>query len=108
MGRYERDIIQTLIRSYFDDLSDNIVMFTGTGVRLNTHIHDVVSLMVGGRSSMSENQPPDRINEKFTDGIKPQWWSCVPPGKISRLYADDARGLVDEDLIDDVGASGRV
>jgi hypothetical protein len=54
---------------------------------------------------MTENQPPHSINEKFTDGIKPQWWPRVPPGKISRLYANDARGLVDEDVIDDVGAS---
>ena len=54
---------------------------------------------------MAENQPPHRTNEKFTDGIKPHWWPRVPPGKIGRLYANDARGLVDEDVIDDVGAS---
>jgi hypothetical protein len=29
----------------------------------------------------------------------------VPPGKIRRLYANDALGLVDEDAIDDVGAN---
>ncbi len=51
---------------------------------------------------MAENQRPDSTNEKFTDGIKPHWWPRVPPGKIRRLYANDALGLVDEDLIEDV------
>jgi hypothetical protein len=54
---------------------------------------------------MTENQPPHSTNEKFTDGIKPHWWPRVPPGKIRRLYATDALGLVDEDVIDDVGTS---
>jgi predicted RNA-binding Zn-ribbon protein involved in translation (DUF1610 family) len=54
---------------------------------------------------MAENQPSHRTNEKFTDGIKPQWAQRVPPGKIRRLYENDALGLVDEDLIDDVGTS---
>lgn len=54
---------------------------------------------------MAKNQPSHNANEKFTDGIKPQWWPRVPPGKIRRLYANDALGLVDEDLIDDVGTS---
>lgn len=44
-------------------------------------------------------------NEKFTDGIKPEWEPRVSPGKIRRLYANDALGLVDEELIDAVGTS---
>jgi predicted RNA-binding Zn-ribbon protein involved in translation (DUF1610 family) len=58
-----------------------------------------------GERSMAENQAPHRTNDKFTDGIKPHWWPRVPPGKIGRLYANDALGLVDEDAIDDVGTS---
>ena len=54
---------------------------------------------------MAESHPLHSANEKFTDGIKPQWWPRVPPGKIRRLYANDALGLVDEELIDDVGTS---
>jgi hypothetical protein len=54
---------------------------------------------------MAKNQPPQSTNEKFTDGIKPQWWPRVPSGTIGRLYANDARGLVDGEMIDDAGAS---
>src|SRR5262245_888062 len=54
---------------------------------------------------MGEDQRLRSANEKFTDGIKPHWWPRVPPGKIRRLYATDALGLLDEDLIDDVGSS---
>jgi hypothetical protein len=61
-------------------------------------------VLVGG-GSMAESQPSHSANEKFTDGIKPQWWPRVPTGKIRRLYANDALGLVDEELIDDVGTS---
>jgi hypothetical protein len=54
---------------------------------------------------MAENQRSAGANEKFTDGIKPQWWPRVSRGKIRRLYENDALGLVDADLIDDVGTS---
>jgi hypothetical protein len=54
---------------------------------------------------MADDQRADSTNEKFTDGIKPHWWPRVPPEKIRRLYTNDALGLVDEDLIDDVGTS---
>src|SRR5262245_27741559 len=54
---------------------------------------------------MAENRAPDSANEKFTDGIKPQWWPRVPPEKIRRLYTNDALGLVDEEMLDDVGTS---
>ena len=57
---------------------------------------------------MADNQRPHSTNEKFTDGIKPQWGARVPPGKIQRLYKNDALGLVDADLIDDVGTSLRL
>lgn len=41
--------------------------------------------------------------EKFTDNIRPRWWPRVPKEKIRRLYEDDAKGLVDDFLIEDVG-----
>src|SRR5512142_196383 len=31
------------------------------------------------------------------------WSARVPPHKIQRLYDSDARGLLDEELLDDVG-----
>jgi hypothetical protein len=34
-----------------------------------------------------------------------QWNPCVPQIKLRRLYASDARGLLDEDLLEDVGLS---
>src|SRR5262249_54966833 len=42
-------------------------------------------------------------NTPFTDGIRPQWHPRVPREKIRLLYENDARGLVDETLVDDVG-----
>jgi predicted RNA-binding Zn-ribbon protein involved in translation (DUF1610 family) len=54
---------------------------------------------------MAENQLATDANEKFTNGIKPHWWPRVSPGKIRRLYENDALGLVDAELIDDVGTS---
>ena len=36
---------------------------------------------------------------------RPTWEGRVPREKIARLYAIDATGLVDEDLIEDVGIS---
>ncbi len=42
-------------------------------------------------------------NSPFTDGIRPQWHPRVPREKIRRLYENDARALVDETLVDDVG-----
>ena len=36
---------------------------------------------------------------------KPQWAKKVPPDKIKRLYEQDAKGIYDEELIDDVGIS---
>lgn len=32
----------------------------------------------------------------------PEWVRRVPQWKIARIYEDDARGLHDEELIDDV------
>ncbi|MCL1793091.1 MAG: hypothetical protein FWG34_04395 [Oscillospiraceae bacterium] len=34
---------------------------------------------------------------------KPKWAKKVPPEKIKRLYEQDAKGIYDEELIDDVG-----
>lgn len=48
---------------------------------------------------MEEQEPP----EEFTDDIRPRWHPRVPREKIRRLYENDAAGLVDEDLIDEVG-----
>jgi hypothetical protein len=42
-------------------------------------------------------------NSPFTDGIRPQWHPRVPREKIRLLYENDARGLVEETLVDDVG-----
>ena len=36
---------------------------------------------------------------------KPQWAKKVPPEKIKRLYEQDAKGIYDGELIDDVGIS---
>jgi predicted RNA-binding Zn-ribbon protein involved in translation (DUF1610 family) len=54
---------------------------------------------------LAEDPNPDGKNEKFTDGIEPHWWPRVPPGKLRRLYENDALGIVDDDLIEDVGTS---
>ena len=54
---------------------------------------------------MAETKRPEGNQEKFTDGIQPQWAPRVPPGKIRRLYQNDAMGLVDEELIEDVGTT---
>ena len=34
---------------------------------------------------------------------RPTWASRVPREKIARLYATDAQGIIDEELIEDVG-----
>ena len=39
------------------------------------------------------------------DHKKPKWAKKVPPEKIKRLYEQDAKGIYDEELIDDVGIS---
>jgi len=36
---------------------------------------------------------------------KPVWAKKVPPDKIKRLYEQDAKGIYDEELADDVGVS---
>ena len=36
---------------------------------------------------------------------KPIWAKKVPPEKIKRLYEQDAKGIYDEELVDDVGIS---
>ena len=36
---------------------------------------------------------------------KPTWAPKIPPDKIRRLYEQDARGIYDEELADDVGVS---
>jgi hypothetical protein len=50
---------------------------------------------------MSEPNATDE--EKFTDGIRPRWWPRVPQALVRRLYENDAEGIIDEDLIADVG-----
>jgi hypothetical protein len=35
--------------------------------------------------------------------LKPHWASKVPQSKIRRLYATDAQGIIDDDLINEVG-----
>jgi hypothetical protein len=39
----------------------------------------------------------------FMNHRKPQWAKKVPPEKIKRLYEQDAKGIYDEELADDVG-----
>jgi len=39
------------------------------------------------------------------DYKKPQWAKKVPPEKIKRLYEQDAKGIYDDELVDDVGIS---
>ena len=34
---------------------------------------------------------------------KPTWAKKVPPYKIKKLYEQDAKGIYDEELVDDVG-----
>ena len=36
---------------------------------------------------------------------RPRWAGRVPRHKIARLYEQDAKGIVDEDLIDEIGIS---
>ncbi|MCL2593865.1 MAG: hypothetical protein FWD82_10980 [Defluviitaleaceae bacterium] len=36
---------------------------------------------------------------------KPSWAKKVPPYKIKRLYEQDAKGIYDDELVDDVGLS---
>ena len=37
------------------------------------------------------------------NNIKPKWASKVSPEKIKKLYEQDAKGIYDEELVDDVG-----
>ncbi|MCL2775748.1 MAG: hypothetical protein FWD71_20740 [Oscillospiraceae bacterium] len=39
------------------------------------------------------------------NNIKPTWAAKVPPQKIKKLYEQDAKGIYDEELADDVGIS---
>jgi hypothetical protein len=43
------------------------------------------------------------LTEEFTGNIRPTWHGRVPREKIRRLYENDAAGIVDAELIDDVG-----
>jgi hypothetical protein len=43
------------------------------------------------------------LSEEFTDNIRPRWHPRVPRYKIRQLYQNDAAGLLDVVLIDDVG-----
>jgi ribosomal protein S27AE len=40
---------------------------------------------------------------QFTDEVRPQWNGRVPQAKIRQLYELDAQGILDEELIEDVG-----
>jgi ribosomal protein S27AE len=44
-------------------------------------------------------------DSSFTDGIRPHWYPRVPPHLIRQLYENDARGLLDEELIHEVGVA---
>jgi hypothetical protein len=39
----------------------------------------------------------------MVDAIKPKWAARVSPALIKRLYESDARGVLDDELLDDVG-----
>lgn len=39
---------------------------------------------------------------EFTDGIRPRWHPRVPQQQIRRLYQSDARGILDEELVQEV------
>ena len=43
------------------------------------------------------------MTQEFTDNIRPQWHGRVPRETIRRLYETDAAGIVDTELIDEVG-----
>jgi hypothetical protein len=43
--------------------------------------------------------------DAFTDGIRPRWQPRVPQHQIRRLYENDARGILDEDLVQEVAIS---
>jgi hypothetical protein len=47
-----------------------------------------------------EGDPTPR--EEFTDGIRPRWHPRVPQQQIRRLYGNDARGILDEELVQEV------
>jgi hypothetical protein len=53
-------------------------------------------------SSPSESSASPHA-EPFTDGIRPRWYPRVKPDLIRRLYENDAQGLVDEELVEEVG-----
>src|SRR5689334_7331242 len=42
------------------------------------------------------------LPEEFTAGIRLRWNPRVPRHQIRRLYENDARGILDEDLVQDV------
>ena len=42
------------------------------------------------------------LDEKDEQPVAPRWAPRVPRWKIARLYENDAKGVVDEDLIDDI------
>jgi hypothetical protein len=51
---------------------------------------------------MSETpDPPARV--QFTDGIRPRWYPRVKQHLVRQLYANDAQGILDEELIEQVG-----
>ncbi|HEY3285056.1 MAG TPA: hypothetical protein VGN26_22515 [Armatimonadota bacterium] len=39
----------------------------------------------------------------FTDGIRPRWYPRVSQEKVRRLYESEAAGMLDDDLVNDVG-----
>ena len=49
-----------------------------------------------------QTAPDDEGPAPFTDGIRPQWHPRVPQHMIRRLYENDARGILDEDLVEEV------
>src|SRR5947209_2928158 len=42
------------------------------------------------------------LDNAFTDNLRPHWYPRVPRQQIRRLYESDARGVLDEELVQDV------
>jgi ribosomal protein L37AE/L43A len=61
--------------------------------------------MLAVEKVMSNEEEKPAQKENFTDGIRPQWAGRVKQHLIRRLYENDARGEVDEELINEVGSA---
>ncbi|HEY3340809.1 MAG TPA: hypothetical protein VGK81_02280 [Anaerolineae bacterium] len=52
---------------------------------------------------MNENESLPVTPSPFTDGIRPTWAGRVKQHMIRQLYENDAQGILDEELINEVG-----